>query len=88
MKNTMTYEEPIGRYRIFRNDNMLGERAVQVRAEGHDPEKSWHLVWSFTELEPAAMKFAKESMKSGAYSLWKIVDAGESAPKTITRSAW
>ena len=87
MKNTMTYEEPIGRYRLFRNDNMLGERGKQVRAEGIDPETCWQLVWSFNELEDAAMKLAKESMRSGAYSLWKMVDAGEDAPKTVTRTA-
>lgn len=88
MKNAMTYEEPIGRYRIFRNDNMLGERGAQIRAEGHNAENDWRLVWSFNELEAASMKFAQESMRSGAYSLWKIVDAGENAPKTITRTVW
>ena len=87
-ENTMTYEEPIGRYRLFRNDNMLGERGKQIRAEGIDAEKTWQLVWSFNELEAAAMKLAKESIRSGAYSVWKMVDAGENAPKTITRMAW
>lgn len=83
MKNTMTYEEPIGRYRLFRNDNMLGERA-----EGIDPETCWNLVWSFHSAEAAETKLAKENDRSGAYSVWKIVDAGELAPKTITRSVW
>ena len=94
MKNTEnalnyeTYEEPIGRYRLFRNDNMLGERAVRVRAEGIDPEKSWHLIWSFHSAEAAETKLAKENARSGAYSVWKLVDAGEFAPKTITRVDW
>lgn len=83
----MTYEERIGRYRIFRNDNVLGARGSEIRASGHNPENDWRLVWSFDELEAAAMKLAKESLRSGAYSLWKMVDAGELAPKTITRSA-
>ena len=72
----MTDEGPIGRYRLHRNDNMLGERGKNLRAEGYDVEspENWHLIWSFEHLEHAALKMAKESLKSGAYSVWKLVD--------------
>lgn len=75
----LTTTEPALRFRIYRNDNVLGERGRQIRVErpndnAADDPWSWHLIWSFHTLEEAAQRLALETLKSGSYSLWTLVD--------------
>ena len=80
----MTDEGPIGRYRLHRNDNMLGERGKNLRAEGYDVEspENWHLIWSFEHLEHAALKIDEQSLRIGRVTRDDVDDAAN-RPVTI-----
>ena len=53
MKNTQTYQERVGRYRIIRHEVLPAEHQASYRLRGIDPDDLWSLIWSFDTLEAA-----------------------------------
>ena len=84
----MTYEEPIGRFRLLRHDELPEAHKAEYRLAGIDPDDNWSLIWSFHTEEAAQEMLASEEARKVDWQTWKLVDAGPDAPKTITRSAW
>lgn len=80
-----TYEEPVGRFRLLRHEELPEAHKAELRIKGIDPDDNWSLVWSFHEREPAETCLAQERAHAAKWQTWKLVDAGPDAPKTITR---
>ena len=88
MPAPVTYEEPVGRFRLLRHEELPDAHKAEYRLRGIDPDDVWSLIWSFHTSEAAEQQLVIEEQRKASWQTWRLVDAGPDAPKTITRSAW
>ena len=97
MHDTLTYEEPIGRYVVEYQPPLPPEHRAEMRLNGMNPDDYWPLKWSFEDRAHARRQQVEEVRMHHAFcrdhgyepkTKFRLRDRGADAPRTIARSAW
>lgn len=77
------YEEPVGRYRIARHEELPESHKEAKRAHGIDPDTDLQLIWSFNDFGAAVNQFQRCCESAASWETYHLID--KKVPSTITR---